>query len=147
MLLFQRGTQNGYVQGFKSEIFTQKSLWTAPSGTKQTYKVHQRNDIDWDMVRTKGPPKYRGMTNSQAAFLGKAPQLNDGSFATLHHLNQNGKGNLVEASTRYHGVGKPGQNTLHGIYGRNKPHPTNPVERAKFDSDTSNYWKWRVDNK
>jgi hypothetical protein len=25
--------------------------WTSPSGTKQTYKVHQRDDIDWDMVR------------------------------------------------------------------------------------------------
>jgi hypothetical protein len=131
---------------FNSSIFDKKIAWTSPSGTQQTYKVYQRTDIDWTMVRTEGPLKFRGMTNMEAAKLGKAPQLRDGSFATLHHINQNGMGNLVEASTRYHGVGKPGQSMLHSLWGTNKPHPTHPVDRRKFDTDTANYWKQRVNN-
>ncbi len=89
-------------------------------------------------------------TNAEAARAGVAPELKDGSFATLHHINQNGLGNLVEASTRYHGVGKPGQNTLHSLHGKlnGKPkgHPTNPVDRNKFGQDTKAYWKERVAN-
>ena len=132
---------------FESEVFTKQTMWTAPKGTQQTYKIYQRGDIDWNMVRTEGPPIYRGITNGEAAKRwGKAPQLSDGSMATLHHINQNGLGNLAEASTRYHGIGKnPGQNILHGLYGRSKPHPSNPVNRPKFDVDTAEYWKWRAD--
>ena len=76
--------------------------------------------------------------------LSEAPQLSDGGIATLHHIGQNARGPLVEASTRYHGVGKPGQDILHSSYGRSKPHPTHPVNRPKFIQDTSAYWKWRV---
>ena len=65
-------------------------------------------------------------------------------MVTLHHINQSGVGNLAEASTRYHGVGKPAQDVLHGLYGRLKPHPVNPVDRPKFKQDTAAYWKERV---
>ena len=119
-------------------------VWTAPKGTQQTYKVFQRTDIDWSKVRTDGPLAYIGKTNTDAARAGFAPQLVDGHFATLHHINQNGLGNLVEASRRYHGVGKPGQDVLHSIYGRSKPHPINPVDRPMFSQDTKAYWKNRI---
>lgn len=82
-----------------------------------------------------------------AAEKGVAPQLNDGSFSTLHHLGQDSRGALVEASTRYHGVGKYGQDILHSQYGRNKPNPEFPIDRQKFGVDTREYWKWRVTNR
>jgi len=118
--------------------------WTSPTGTGQAYKIWQRTDIDWSHVRTDGLKAFRGKTNLEAARAGYAPQLSDGSMATLHHINQNGLGNLVEASRRYHGVGKPGQDILHGLYGRGKAHPTNPVNRPLFDQDFSSYWKQRI---
>jgi hypothetical protein len=145
----EKFAQKVYESQFKSmsgKIHDVPITWTAPVGTGQTYRVWQRTDIDWGMVRTAGPEQYRGLTNAQAANLGKAPQLADGSLATLHHINQNGLGNLVEASTRYHGVGAPGQDILHSLYGRSKPHPTNPIDRPKFAQDTAAYWKERVLN-
>ncbi|KGR89734.1 RHS repeat-associated core domain-containing protein, partial [Lysinibacillus boronitolerans] len=123
-----------------------KISWTAtrPKGTKQTYDVYQRDDIDWDKVRTLGSAKGRGMTNRDAANkYGLAPQLADGSFVTLHHLGQDSRGALVEASTRYHGVGKYGQDILHSQFGRNKPHPIYPINRPQFNVDTREYFKTR----
>jgi hypothetical protein len=57
------------------------------------------------MKRTSGDKRFIGKTNEEAAKAGLPPQLSDGNFATLHHLGQNSRGPLVEASTRYHGVG------------------------------------------
>lgn len=55
-------------------------------GTGITYKVFQRNDIDWEMVRSTGGEKGRGLTNAEAAEkYGLAPILDDdGNVATLH---------------------------------------------------------------
>ncbi len=133
-----------------NKIFTTgKTEWTAtrPKGTHQTYKVYQRNDIDWDMPRTSGDKKFIGKTNEQAANKGLAPQLSSGSFATLHHTGQDSRGVLAEASTRYHGVGKYGQDTLHSQFGRSTPNPNFPIDRKKIGVDTREYWKWRVNNK
>ena len=130
-------------------ISDKPTKWTAtrPKGTKQTYDVYQRNDIDWNRKRTAGSARFIGKTNAEAAQYGYAPQLSDGSFSTLHHLGQNSKGPLVEASTRYHGVSKYGQHPLHSTYGTNKPHPQNPIDRDKFGIDTREYWKWREQNR
>jgi len=111
------GTRTG--PGWKTfadnEVFTNRASWTAtrPRGTQQTYEVIQRNDIDWGMTRTDGPADFVGRTNAEAARRGIAPQLPDGNFATLHHVGQDSRGSLAEASSRYHGVGKPGQDALH----------------------------------
>ena len=129
---------------FKSDIFTQKIHWTSSVGTQQTYPVYQRSDIDWDMVRKSGDKRFIGKTNAEAAKFGLAPQLADGSFATLHHVGQKNIGPLIEASTRYHGIGTIGQNILHGQYGRNKPHPENPVDHTVWDSEKREYWKDRI---
>ena len=106
-----------------NKVFTKEKInWTAThsKGTGQTYEVHQRNDIDWNQIRTSGDKRFIGKTNAEAAKYGLAPQLNDGNFATLHHLGQDSRGGLAEASTRYHGVGKYGQHILHSQYGKNK---------------------------
>jgi len=123
--------------------------WTAtrPKGTSQNYNVFQRNDINWQKPRTSGDARAIGMTNEEAARrFGLAPELNDGNFATLHHLGQDSRGGLVEASTRYHGVGKPGQDILHSQYGRNQPNPNFPIDRQRFDVDTREYWRFRANN-
>jgi len=119
--------------------------WTAtrPKGTQQTYEVYQRSDIDWDLVRTDGPSNFVGKTNAEAKLAGLPPQLEDGSFVTLHHLGQDSRGPIVEASTRYHGVGKYGQDALHSLYGRSKPHPLYPIDRKMFAIDQREYFKWR----
>jgi hypothetical protein len=136
-----------YASEFKSlsgKISETPITWTAPTGTGQTYKVWQRTDIDWTHVRTAGDKRYIGKTNAEAARAGFAPQLGDGYLATLHHINQDGLGNLVEASRKYHGFGKDGYSSLHGIWGKSRGHPTNPVDRPKFEKDTEAYWKSRI---
>lgn len=140
-------TRKGIVKVAKQRRW-QKQKWTAKGsrGTKQTYEVYQRNDIDWNKVRTAGDRRYIGKTNLEAAKNGIAPQLSDGNFATLHHLGQDSRGPLVEASTRYHGIGKPGQDILHSQYGRNKPNPNYPIDRKAFASDIKEYWRDRANN-
>jgi hypothetical protein len=134
----------------RTEVFSDaRAGWTAtrPRGTHQAYEVVQRTDINWQRVRTGGDRRAIGLTNEEAARrFGLPPELDDGNFATLHHLGQDARGPLVEASTRYHGVGKPGQDILHSQYGRNQPHPTQPIDRRAFDVDDREYWRWRSDN-
>jgi len=121
------------------------STATRPRGTQQTYEVIRRTDISWDQLRLGGDARAVGMSNAEAAFrYGLPPELPDGSFATLHHLGQDARGPLVEASTRYHGVGRPGQDILHSQYGRNRPHPTRPIDRRAFAVDSAEYWESRV---
>ena len=127
----------------------QTILWKGynPKGTGLDYQIYQRVDINWSQVRTAGDKRFIGKTNAEAAQKGLAPQLSDGNFATLHHLGQKSTGPLVEANTRYHGVGKLGQQILHGQYGVNKPHPTLQPDRTRFNVDNREYWKWRVNNR
>ncbi len=132
------------------KVFADEPIsWTAtrPKGTQQTYEVFQRNDINWNLERTAGDKRFIGKTNVEAANAGLAPQLNDGNFATLHHLGQDSRGALAEASTRYHGVGKYGQDILHSQYGKNVPNPQFPIDRQKFGIDTREYWQGRVTNR
>jgi hypothetical protein len=133
-----------------NERFDDKINWqaTRPKGTLQNYEVRQRTDINWDFVRTHGDARGKGLTNREAGRkYGLAPQLDEaGHFATLHHIGQDSRGPLVEASTEFHGVGSPYQDTLHSQYGRNKPHPTHQPDRKKFDVDDREYWKWRASN-
>ncbi len=142
--LLERTSNSGWS---RSGVFSDQPVeWkaTRPKGTGQIYEVYQRTDIEWDRVRTSGDKRFIGKTNAEAAKAGLAPQLSDDSFATLHHVGQNGEGPLAEASTGYHGVGKSGQQALHSQYGTNEPHPTNPVDRRAFGVDTREYWQWRV---
>ncbi|PIB16383.1 HNH/ENDO VII family nuclease [Vibrio rotiferianus] len=129
------------------KVFQTKIEWqaTREKGTHFNYVVHQRNDVNWNQTRTSGDKRYIGKTNAEAAEKGGLPpQLPDGNFATLHHLGQKRTGPLVEASTKYHGVGKPGQDALHSQYGRSKPHPTLQPDRKKFSVDDREYWKTRT---
>lgn len=138
---------------FQSDIFTKEIEWTVPVGTKQTYKVWQRNDIDWSMVRTnpEGNKRFIGRTNAEAAKAGIAPELPNGYFATLHHIGQDSRGALVEASRHLHdfsGItlpnGKKSFDILHSVYGHRQPHPIFPVDHNVFKLDFAAYWKWRV---
>ena len=135
---------------FTSDIFkSERVVWTAPTGTKQTYHVTQRTDIDWGMMRNNpdGPKLFIGKTNLEAARAGFAPELSDGYFATLHHLGQDSRGGLIEASRRYHGIDKGRvHDSIHSLYGRNKAHPEFPVDQKSFAKETKLYWKERVKN-
>jgi hypothetical protein len=87
------------------------------------------------------------MTNAEAARrFGLAPELDDGFFATLHHLGQDAQGPLVEASRSCHGVWRPGHDSIHSIYGKNQRNSTRPVDHQRFDVDTREYWRWRAPN-
>lgn len=126
-------------------------VWTAPTGTKQTYQVFRRTDIDMNMVRTSGPMLWRGKTNLEAAQAGVAPQTPTGFGVQLHHIGQNAKGPLVEVSAQHHSwksqalpSGKRPFDVLHGQYGVNNGHPENKIDRSKWSQDVSEYWKNRV---
>lgn len=87
-----------------NNVFSKSVSFNAgENGIGITYKVFQRNDVDWNMVRTTGTKKGKNLTNAQAAEkYGLAPILDiDGSVATLHHSQQHSVGPLFEASTRY----------------------------------------------
>lgn len=133
-----------------NDVFSKSvSFNVGEDGTGITYKVFQRNDIDWEMVRSTGAKKGIGLTNVEAAEkYGLAPILDaDRNVATLHHIGQDSRGPIAEASTRYHGVGKYGQDILHSQYGRSTPNPYYPIDRKKFGIDTREYWKWRANNR
>ena len=147
----------GLESGFKSATFTGKVLWTAPNGTQHTYKVYQRGDIDWGMVRSKGDKNFIGKTNLEASLAGLAPQLRNGYFATLHHIGQNNKGPLVEASTHIHSFSgikinidgaksKRAFDILHSQFGYGNKNPVNPVDHSIFAQESSKYWKNRAQN-
>ena len=131
-----------------NKYFTRSVEYNAgKDGTGFTYKVYQRGDINWDMVRTKGAKKGRGLTNAEAsAKYGLAPILDDaGSVATLHHSQQKGVGPLYEASTRYHNISNAKRAPLHPYKGKlNRFYPMDETTRGAFQKvDSINYWKIR----
>ncbi len=116
------------------------------SGTGLTYRVYQRNDIDWDLVRTRGTKKGLGYTNLEAAVnFGYAPLLSDGYLVNLHHSQQKSIGPLFEASTKYHYIANACRLPLHPYNG--KPHPYFPMTKTIRDAfkkvDTREYWMAR----
>lgn len=130
-----------------NKYFTRSIEYNAgKDGTMFTYKVYQRGDINWDMVRTKGAKKGRGLTNAEAsAKYGLAPILDDaGSVATLHHSQQKGVGPLY-ASTRYHNISNAKRAPLHPYKGKLNPfYPMDETTRGAFQKvDSINYWKKR----
>ncbi len=140
----------GIEKTFKSlsgKIYETPVEWTAPVGTKQTYRVWQRTDIDWRLVRTKGEPSHRGKTNLQAAREhGIAPQMTDGKFARIHHTGQRNQGPLVEATSRLHGDDGNAMRILHNQFPGKSKHPEFPVDHGKWGRERSSYWKWRAEN-
>ena len=130
-----------------NNYFTRAVEFNAGSeGTGFTYKVYQRNDIDWNIVRTTGAKKGRGLTNVQAAEkYGLAPILNDGYVATLHHSQQRSVGPLFEASTRYHNISNAKKGPLHPYKGQLNPfNPMDSNTRGLFQKvDSIEYWKAR----
>jgi len=139
-----------YKEGFAAQYkrFTIETNWTSPVGTKQTYKVFQRNDIDWNMVRSnsRGPRKFIGKTNRDAALAGYRPELVDGNFVATHHIGQSSKGPIVEASTKQHSFkNQQAFKALHNQFG-GKKHPNDPVDHKIWDKEQVEYWKWRAKN-
>ncbi|WP_242730390.1 ribonuclease YeeF family protein [Bacillus altitudinis] len=131
-----------------NKYFTRSVEYNAgKDGTGFTYKVYQRGDINWDLVRTRGAKKGRGLTNAEAsAKYGLAPILDDaGSVATLHHSQQKGVGPLYEASTRYHNISNAKRAPLHPYKGKLNPFfPMDEDTRGAFQKvDSINYWKLR----
>ena len=115
-------------------------------GTGLKYRVYQRNDIDWDLVRTRGRKRSLNYTNLEAAVIwGDRPLLDNGYLSELHHSQQKSIGPLFEASTRYHYIANACRPPLHPYKG--KKHPYFPIERDmrdKFeDIDVFEYWMAR----
>lgn len=135
---FKQPTDVALRPEFQSNIFDREVMYQG-AGTGYNYRVYQRNDIDWGLVRTKGSEKFVGKTNFEAAQHGLAPQLSDGSFVNLHHVGQNGRGPLAEASTNNH------TKSLHSQYGYGNSHPNFPVDHGpQWRKDTMQYWQNRI---
>lgn len=125
---------------FEKRNFFKKYEFNAPSGIKQN--VYQQ-EIDWNLgVNTRNGIK----TNLELASEGRSPfVIKDGKYSqiNLHHSKQNSKGSLFELSAKTHQK-YYGTNSLHP-YLPNK-HPTNPVDRDRFDLDREGYWIERAQN-
>ena len=99
------------------------------------------------MVRTSGDKRFIGKTNREAALVGHRPQLENGKFVTTHHVGQNAKGPIVEASTEFHDFSNPKAfNSLHSQHGKRKSHPNFPVNQTTWKKEQAEYWKWRIKN-
>ncbi|GGB37194.1 hypothetical protein GCM10011409_13250 [Lentibacillus populi] len=138
-----------YLKDYENNKYFTRSVeyYAGKDGTGFTYKIYQRSDINWDMVRTSGAKKGRGLTNAEASTkYGLAPILDDaGSVATLHHSQQKGVGPLFEASTRYHNISNAKKAPLHPYKGNLNPfYPMDDPTRKAFQKvDSINYWKMR----
>jgi hypothetical protein len=100
------------------------------------------------MVRTNpsGGYKYIGKTNKEAALAGLRPELPNGEFATTHHIGQNSRGPIVEASTKLHGFkNQKAFKSLHNQFS-GKSHPEFPVDQKIWNKEQKEYWKWRAKN-
>ncbi len=119
---------------------------SSTNGTGLKYRVYQRNDIDWDLVRTRGAEGGIGYTNLEAAVkFGYTPLLSDGYLINLHHSQQKSIGPLFEASTRYHYIANINRAPLHPYKRKKHPYfPMSPDIRKKFeDVDVYEYWMAR----
>ena len=133
-----------------ASCFTRSTNFTPSTG--RTYKVFQRNDINWNQIRTGGARGYVGRTNAEAARAGLRPQLSDGSFVTLHHSQQSARGPWFEASTRYHNISNAQRPPLHPY--RGQQHPDFPLGRGRGSlreefqtTESPEYWSWREQNR
>ncbi len=124
-----------------------RSVEFTPS-TGRTYKVFQRNDINWDQIRTAGDRRFIGKTNAEAARAGLRPQLPDGNFVTLHHSQQSARGPWFETSTKVHNISTAKEPPLHPY--RGAQHPDFPLGRGPGSLrdafqrvESPEYWKWR----
>lgn len=103
--------------------------------TGQMFRVFQRNDIDPNKIV--GVSKRTGLleTNLDVMLRGGAPVTNSGEKVHLHHMGQNSYGPIVEISEGSH------RRHPHKLFGKNKPHPTNPVIRKDFNKVRKAYWR------
>jgi hypothetical protein len=100
--------------------------------------VHQRSDIDWELVRPDG------LTNLQAARRGYTPkrvnpETGKWDDITLHHLNDDPRGGVVEVWRSTHG-------RFHKTMSR-EPNPwrtERPDWAIAWDNEQSAYWRWRT---
>jgi len=123
------------------KVFSKSIQYNAgKNGIGITYKVFQRNDIDWGMVRKTGVKKGIGLTNAEAASKhGLAPILNkNGNVATLHHSQQRSGGSLFEASTRYHNISNAKKPLLHPYKG--KLNPDSPMDEKTRELFQKKEW-------
>jgi hypothetical protein len=139
-----------------TSIFKSKAEYQAPSnGTGKKYTVYQQ-DIDSDLYIPR-----EGKTNKELMSRGRAPYIEkDGKFSRveLHHSRQHADGPLFEVSGKTHNAKSgAGSEALHpyktkrgknlngeGSGPKKSQHPTNPVDRKKFDIDRDKYWKSRI---
>jgi hypothetical protein len=126
---------------FQSDVFNREVMFHGP-GTGYDYRVYQRNDIDWGLVRTnpKNAPRFIGKTNLEAAIEGISPELADGSALNLHHIGQKGSGPLVEVSSDLHKKAP-----IHRQF-EGQANINDPVNRRTFDVDRRTYWQRRAEN-
>ncbi len=123
--------------GFANSSWNAASRFSATTTPWQRI-VHQRSDIDWELVRP------NGLTNSQAARRGYTPmRLNPvtGKWddITLHHLNDDPRGGVVEVWRSTHG-------RFHKTMSR-QPNPwrtERPDWANSWNNEQSAYWRWRT---
>jgi RHS repeat-associated protein len=110
------------------------------SRTRTPWKrsVHQRFDIDWDLIRPDG------ISNSLAARRGYSPMRVNPTTGkwddvVLHHLNDNPRGGIVEV-----------WRSTHGRFHRQMSRGPNPWRSERPDwarawnNEQSAYWRWRT---
>ena len=121
-----------------SKLYSKEVLFKDPK-SGQMFRVLQRNDIDPNYVvkinRKTGMPE----TNLDLMKQGYAPYTSDGEIINVHHFGQDARGPFSEVAGNVHRA------FPHKQFGRNNPHPTNPVIRSEFNPIRAAYWRARAE--
>ena len=121
---------------FVSDVYCKHVLFKDPK-TGQMFRVFQRNDIDPNYVG-KYDKSGNPVSNLELMKKGQAPYVSSGERVNVHHVGQHAKGPFVEVADSTH------KSFPHKQFGKNHPHPTNPVVRSEFNSIREAYWKARA---
>ncbi len=120
-----------------SKLYSKEVLFKDPK-SGQMFRVLQRNDIDPNYIG-KYDKSGNPLSNLELMKKGQAPYTNSGERMNVHHVGQHADGPFAEVTESTH------RSFPHKQFGRNNPHPTNPVVRAEFDPIRRAYWRARAD--
>ncbi|MCL5247594.1 hypothetical protein M4I21_17370 [Cellulophaga sp. 20_2_10] len=117
------------------DVFGLSEIFTASNGLSLEVKnVQDLGHLDVKELET----IYHANNNPKG--FGKSPINAKGETIILHHQKQMNSGPIIEMPRSAHDLGNKKQHPFFP-----KPHPTDKVDRVKFDEWRKEYWKNRAE--
>jgi RHS repeat-associated protein len=117
------------------DVFGLSEIFTSSNGLS----LEVKNVQDLGHLSDKQLQTLYHANNNPKGF-GKSPVNAKGETIVLHHQKQMNSGPIIEMPRSAHDLGNKKQHPFFP-----KPHPTDPVDRPKFDEWRKEYWKSRAE--